>query len=180
MATEPKVLSKLVPAHAINRYLWTRIETNGILSKSNYKVPNSTVTLTPIVPVEEVPELLQVIDSQPGVGSYPFIVYSWSRIDNGQTWWLKTHNIGYSIRSTDDEAMASLLELFEKEFEDQDVAARRVNEYIATLPATSPLRRFRFTHVKIHVLGAQMPAGTDTGMNEALVTIAVSYVESTQ
>lgn len=180
MATEPKVLSKLVPAHAINRYLWSRIEANSILSKNNYKVPNSTIMLTPIVPVEEIPELLQVIDSQPGVASYPFIVYSWSRINNGQAWWLKTHNVAYSIRSTDDDAMATLINLFETEFEDQDIAARRVNEYIATLPANSPLRRFRFTTINIHVLGSQMPAGTDTGANEALVTIAVSYVESTQ
>ena len=172
MATEMKPLNRLVPAHAINRYLWSRIEAHAILDKVNYS------GLTPIVPVEEIPELLQIIDARPGVQSYPFIVYSWSRIDNGQAWWMKTHNIAYSIRSTDDEAMARLINLFEAEFEDQDIAARRVNEYIFGLPPTT-LQRFRFTSIGVRVLGAQMPAGTDTGANEALVTIAASYVENT-
>lgn len=174
MATEMKEVKKLVPAHAINRYLWSRIEANGYLSKTNYS------GMTPIVPVEEIPEFLQIIDAQPGIKSYPFIVYSWSRINNGQAWWLKTHNIAYSIRSTDDDAMGNLIALFETEFEDQDIAARRVNEYISTLSSTSALRRFRFTTISIQVLGAQMPAGTETGANEALVTIAASYVEHTQ
>lgn len=164
---------RVFPVHAVNRYLWTRIEAEGIMTKTNYS------GLTPIVPVEEIPELLEVIDAQPGVQSFPFIVYSWSRINNGQAWWVKTHNIAYSIRSTDDDVMGKLINLFEREFQDYDAAARRVNTFVAT-NGTALQKRYRFTSINVQVLGAQMPAGSEQGASEALVTIAASYVENTQ
>lgn len=165
--------TKVFPVHAINRYLWSRVDALDLLDKDNYS------GLTPIVPVEEIPEFLQIIDAQPGVQSFPFIVYSWSRINNGQSWWSKTHNIAYSIRSTDDDTMGRLINLFEDEFHTYDVAARKVNEYIAANGSASQ-KRYRFTSINIQVLGAPMPAGTETGANEALITIAASYLESTQ
>jgi len=167
------VIDKVFPVHALNKYLWSRIKGEGILTETNYS------GLVPIVPVEEIPELLQIIDAQPGIGSFPFLVYSWSRINNGVNWWMKTHNIAYSIRSTDDEAMGKLINLFEKEFQDYEAAARRVNDFVVA-NGTALQKRYRFTHINVQVLGAQMPAGSEQGSSEALVTIAASYVENTQ
>lgn len=165
------VIDKIHPAHAINKFLWSRIESEGILSKVNY---NGWV---PIVPVEETPEFLEIIDAQPGILSHPYIVYSWSRVNTGQAWFMKTHNIAYSIRSADDDKTGQLINLFEREFQDYDSAAQRVNAFIETSGAASH-KRYRFTHIFVQILGAQLPAGSENGVNEALVTISASYTES--
>lgn len=164
-------IDKIQPAHAINRYLWSRIEAAGILSKTNYS------GLTPIIPVEETPEFMTVINAQPGVTSHPYIVYSWSRGTSGQTWFLKNHNIAYSIRSSDDDKMGQLLNLFEQEFLSYDAAAHKVNAFIAASGSTAQ-KRFNFTHIYIQVLGAPMPTESENGDSEALVTISVNYTES--
>lgn len=164
-------IDNIHPAHAINRYLWSRIEAEGILSKSNYS------GLTPIIPVEETPDFIQVVESQPGIGSFPYIVYSWSRVNSGQMWFMKTHNVAYSIRSADDYKMGQLLNLFEREFQSYDMAAQRINQFIAT-NGTASQKRFNFTTINVQVLGAPMPAESETGVSEALVTISVNYTET--
>lgn len=161
-------IDKIHPAHAINRFLWSRIEAEGILNKANYS------GLVPIVPVEETPEFMQVIDAQDGIGSYPYIIYSWSRINTGQMWFMKSHNIAYSIRSADDDKMGQLLNLFEREFQDYDAAAQRVNSFVGTSGAASH-KRYNFTHINVQVLGAAMPSESETGVSEALVTLSVNY-----
>lgn len=156
------------PAHALNRYLWTRIEAEGILAKTNYS------GLVPIIPVEETPEFITVIEAQPGITSYPYIVYSWSRINTGQMWFHKSHNVAYSIRSADDYKMGQLLNLFEREFQDYDAAARRVNAWIGANGSVAH-KKYNFTHINVQVLGAPMPSESEAGVSEALVTLSVNY-----
>jgi hypothetical protein len=163
-------IDKIHPVHAVNRYLWSRIKGEGLLTEANYS------GLVPILPVEETPEFLTIIDSQPGIQSYPYIVYSWSRVNTGQAWFHKSHNIAYSIRSSDDDKMGQLLNLFEKTFQDYDSAAIRLNEFIAT-NGSATHKRYNFTYINIQVLGAPMPAESENGVSEALVTISVNYTE---
>jgi len=164
-------IDKIHPAHAINRYLWSRIEAEGILDKKNYS------GLIPIIPVEESPEFITIVESQPGITSYPYIVYSWNRASLGQTWFLKSHNIAYSIRSNDDDKTDQLLNLFEKEFQGYDTAAINVNEWI-TLNGSNLHKKYNFLYINIQTLGAPMPSGSENGVSEALITISVNYTEN--
>jgi len=158
--------------HALNRYLWSRIEANGIMQKIRY----NNVDLTPLVPVEETPELLTAIEAQAGVGSLPFIVYNWTKIDNGQLWMLETNEIAYAIRSVDDGVMRQLINLFDDEFKDYDEAAKRVNNYLFALPPTK-LQEFDFKYLKVSSLGGQMPVTEENGQNEAIISITATFTQ---
>lgn len=164
------VMSNVFPVHAVNRYLWTRIEAHGILSKANYN------GLVPIVPVEETPDLLTIIDAQPGVGSHPYIVYAWNKINgNGTEWYLKTHQIAYAVRSADDDKMRQLINLFEQEFQDYDRAALRANQFLDGLPAGNVLKNFQFKHINLSALGSQLPAEAENGVSESLITVSATF-----
>lgn len=163
------------PVHAINRYLWSRIEAEGILSKNDYKGAGMTVGMTPIVPVEETAELLNIIDAQTGIGSRPYVVYTWGRINTGQMWFIKTHQIAYSIRSADDVKMGQLINLFEHEFERYDESARKVNGFMQTAPAA--LKKFSFKHISLGNISGPLPAESENGENEALITITAAFTE---
>lgn len=179
-------INNVHPVHAINRYLWSRIEFEQILKKDEYRASGMTVGMTPIVPVEETAELISVIESQEGITSRPYIVYTFSRVNTGQMWFMKTHQIAYSIRSTDDYKMGQLVNLFEREFERYDESARRVNRYMQGLPpATAPApdalkNRFTFKHISLQQVSGPLPAESENGENEALVTIAATFTEPHQ
>lgn len=170
-------MSSIHPAHAIRHYLWSRIEEEGILDRLNYVSPDVPEGLIPIVPVEEDTELMKIIDAQPGVGSYPYIVYTWNRISGGPAWFLKTHEISFAIRATDDVKMRQLINLFDNAFEDLDAAARRVNEYIATGPEV--FRRYHFKYIMLMSLGSQGPAESENGVKESLVIIRANFSDGT-
>lgn len=172
-------MSNVFPVHAVNKYLWHRLSDEAsayegdrpgesILSRYN--------NIVPIVPVEEVPDLMQAIDSQPGVGSRPYIVYAWNRVNSqGAAWYLKTHQIAYAVRSADDDKMRQTINLFEQEFQDQDRAALRLNAYLGSLPEASPLKRFQFKYLNISSLGGQLPAEVENGVSESLITVSATF-----
>lgn len=164
----------LFPVHALNKYLWDKIVENDILTT----VPYQGVGLVPIVPVEEVPVLMQAIDSLPGVASYPFIVYNWTRVNVGQQWFVKVHEIAYALRSDDNDKTSLIIDLFDKEFEDYDQAAQRVNQYIAGLPQPTRLSAFSFKYINISTLGGPLPADDQNSPKESVVTLRVAFTES--
>lgn len=168
-------INNVHPVHAINRYLWSRIEAEQILKRDDYKTAGMTVGMIPIVPVEETAELITIIESQSGISSRPYVVYTFSRINTGQMWYMKSHQIAYSIRSSDDYKMGQLVNLFEHEFERYDESARRVNTYMQASPAA--LKKFSFKHISLQQVSGPLPAESENGENEALVTITATFTE---
>lgn len=170
--------TRIHPAHALRHYLWNAIETEGILSKADYISPATPVDgLIPVVPVEEEPDLMKAIESQIGVTSRPYIVYTWTKIPTGQTWFLKTHHITFAIRSTDDVKMGQLINLFESLFQDFDEAARRVNDYIALGP--DAFKRFTFKVIETREMGSQGPSMVENGVKEAIVILRATFTDGT-
>lgn len=168
-------IDRVHPVHAINRYLWSRIEAEDILKKDDYKEAGKTVGMIPIVPVKESPELIRIIDSQPGITSRPYIVYAFSRINTGQMWFVKSHQIAYSVRSADDNKMGQLVNLFEREFEKYDESARNVNAFMQSAPVS--LKKYNFKHISLSQISGPMPAESENGEDEALITITAAFTE---
>jgi len=174
-------INNVHPVHAINRYLWERIASEGILDRNNYKGPGMTTGMIPVVPVEETADLITIIESQAGITSHPYIVYTWNRINTGQMWYLKSHQIAYSVRSTDQVKMGQLVNLFEREFERYDESARNVNRYLQTAQTTPPvpalLKKYSFKYINLTQISGPMPAEAENEENEALITITAAFTE---
>lgn len=157
--------------HAFNRYLWAKIKEAGIMTEADYS------GLVPVIPVEETAEFMTVIDAQAGIGSKPYMVYTWSKVPSGQAWFYKTNDFAYAVRSADDVKMRKLLNLFESLNEAYDFSAIKANEWIqANSPAAH--KKYQFKTISINTLGGQMPAEVENGVNESLVTIRAQYVVS--
>lgn len=167
-------ISSIHPAYAINKFLWAQIETEGIMAKTDYATPQLPAGIVPIVPVQETPELLQVIESQQGIRSLPYIVFTWSKINTGQAWFIKTHEIAYAIRSADDLKMRKLINLFDELFKDYDMAAHRVNAYVQANGLASH-KAYHFKTISVSTLGGQMPTESENDVNESLITIRATF-----
>lgn len=168
MAIETRSLHAV---HAINKYVWANISPS-ILGT----IPFQGINITPLVPIEETPDLLAAIEAQAGVGTLPFIVYNWTKVDTGQFWMVETNEIAYSIRSADATKMRQLINAFDDMFKDYDDAAQRVNAHLmATLPPTSALRKYHFFSINLSTLGGQMPVDTEGGYQESLISIRVLF-----
>lgn len=163
-----------LPVHGLNKYLWSRIEAEGIMKKTDYALPDLPGGIVPIVPIEETPDLIRIIDAQAGIGSKPYIVYTWSKENTGPDWFMKTQQVAYAIRSGDDLKLRQLINLFEDLFQDYELAAYRVNQYVY-LNGTNANKEYTFKTISITTLGGQMPAEREAGVNESLITIRITY-----
>jgi hypothetical protein len=174
-------IDNIQPVHAINKYLWSRVgdEAGGeaVLLRDDYKGPGMTTGLIPIVPVKETPDLYTIIEAQDGIKTLPYIVYTWSRINHGGEWFMETHEIAYSIRSADSAKMGKLIKIFNLEFRDYDRAALRVNSYIQS-NGSAAQKQFIFKHISVTSLGAEMPADTENGVDEAIVILSATFTDS--
>lgn len=159
------------PVHALNRFLWYHISLNGIMQK----IPYQGVQLTPLVPIEETPTLITAIEAQSGMGSMPFIVYNWTKIDSGQMWFIEQHEIAYSIRSSDDDTMRQLINLFDDLFKKYDESAQAVNEYLQSSGQPASLLQWHFHSMNVSNLGGQMPVDTEDGMSESLISVRIMF-----
>lgn len=172
-------IDNIQPVHAINNYFWSRIGDAGdkILLRNNYKTPGMAQGLIPIVPVKETADLYEIIQAQPGTESLPYIVYTWSRVNRDSEWYLEEHQIAYSIRTADSAKMGQIIKAFNIEFRDYDRAAMRVNNYIQH-GSSSNLKRFDFKYISVTQLGAEMPADTESGEDEAIVVITATFADN--
>ena len=167
-------ISTIHPVHAINKFLWSRIEAEGILKKTDYATTQLPGGIVPIVPVRETPDLMAIIDAQSGVSSRPYIVYTWAKINTGQNWFMKTHEIAYALRSDDDVKLAQLMNLYEDLFEDYDQAAHRVNAFVIA-SGSAGHKQFDFKHISIASISEQMPGEAEGAPNESIITLRATY-----
>lgn len=167
-------IDQVFPVHAINKYLWSRVGQAGeaILNSADYE------GWIPIVPIKDTPDLYTIIERHDGIQSLPYIVYTWSRANQGGEWYMETHEIAYSIRSGDQKKMGQLIKIFNQEFRDYDRAAQRVNAFVS-VNGTPGQKQYEFKHINITSLGAAMPADTENGVDESLIIISATFTDST-
>jgi hypothetical protein len=166
-------VNAIFPVHAINSYLWKRITDEGILTT----IPYNGIEIRPIVPVQQLPVLAEAIDAMPGVHSYPFLVYNWTQINTGDMWFVKTHEIAYSLRSDDDNKTSLLIDLINKEFEKYDESAKPVNDYIASIDPPARFAKFHFKYISVSTLGGQLPTTEQNGPSEAIIILRAAFTE---
>jgi hypothetical protein len=161
--------NNLYPAVAVNRMLWAAIEAENIMTKADYS------GLIPIIPIEESPDFMTIIDQQGGIGSRPYIVYTWSKVPGNENWFIKSHEIAYAIRSTDDDKTRRLLNLFENLFQDYDAAAQRLNAFNYSPAGREAHTIYDFKWIHLTTLGGPMPSEEENGPNESIIGLRVGY-----
>lgn len=190
--------NKTIPAvFGLNRVLWAAIVQSGIIpNTSNYN------GLIPIIPVQEEPQFISAMDSQPGIGSFPYIVYSWhTNTIDAVSWYKTTDMVTYKVYANDQTALRKLVLLITDLFKRYDESAAVVNTYIARkylittsgttggpdaqLPAAQDgpdipgyeYRRYHYNYISVVSSSGGSPQTSENDPNTALINLRVNYTD---
>lgn len=91
---------------------------------SDYFVPEFAASIVPIIPIQEVPEVANHLDS------LPYIVYSVlttpSEVGNGDEWWLERDELTFAIYAPNVGKLQEIVNCMKQAFRKQDGAARKI------------------------------------------------------
>lgn len=154
-------------AHAVNRYLWSKLKSSGAMVEANYD------GIVPLSPVEKGPELTKEMEI---LGNPPFIVYSWTLDTPRENWWITTEQIAYMIYARNTESIRTIKSLMIEEFRRYDESAQDVQAY---LDSTGGYNGFDFKSIRLITAGSVIPLeNQETELRESLVSIAATYVRT--
>jgi hypothetical protein len=92
--------------------------------------------LTPIIPTQEEPTFLQAMEKQPGIGAFPYIVYTYSTQGITPQYWEVNDQIVYMIAAHDQKKLRELTLTIVGLLKRFDESAAEINAYIQS--ATKP------------------------------------------
>jgi hypothetical protein len=108
----------------VNKYLWSRITSAGVLATSSYTLPDLGITIVPIVPVQEVPELSNHLDSN------PYIVYdvmtTKNSVSSEDAWWHERDEVTYAIYAPSTAKLNEIVNCIKDSFRQMDQSAARI------------------------------------------------------
>lgn len=111
-------------ASEIRKYLWSELQAAGILSASDYTV--GSLSLNPIVPIQQQPELVDKI------GGKPFIVYDEiESVVDSDLWYVHNEQVLFTVYAEDFKTANKIRNLMVDLFRRQDASAHDLNLYTA-------------------------------------------------
>jgi hypothetical protein len=168
-------------AFGVNRYLWSKL-TGAVLDPANYG------GLTPIIPTQEEPTFLQAMEKQPGIGAFPYIVYTYSTQGISPQYWEVNDQIVYMIAAHDQKKLRELMLTIVGLLKRFDDSAAEINAYIqsATKPdpdnagQTLPLfsdeyRAYNYKYTSVQGINASLARTDENAPYRAMVTVRVGY-----
>lgn len=165
-------MTNIIPACiGLNKYLWSVLEGEGILDKENYG------GLIPIIPIGEEPHLLQAIDEQAGVATFPYLVYRW--YTNGydaNSFYKPTDTVTYEIYALDGNLLNTVVTRVVQLFKQFDDSAQAVNAYIRALPDPSPLKDYSYNYIAVAAASGGVPQTIENDPYRATITVRVNYL----
>lgn len=162
-----------IPAvFGLNRFLWNYLKGSGILSESDYK------GLVPIIPNGEAPQFLQMLDTQPGIQTHPYIVYTW--YTNGfdaNSWYKPTDTIIYTVFALDQSKVNELVINIVNLFKRFDVSAAEVNTFIQN-PANALSQQYKdynYGFISVSAANGGVAPNIENDPITATITLRVNY-----
>jgi uncharacterized protein RhaS with RHS repeats len=166
-------MSDHIPAvYGLNRYLWAKIQEEAILDPASYG------GLIPIIPTQEVPQLAQAMDSQDGIRSFPFIVYTWNTNGYDQEWYTASDQIIYVINSNDGKKLRQLVLLISKQFKRFDESARAVNEFVQGSTLSDEYKAYDYKYISVQAGTGGQPGFNENDPISAMVTVRAMYTHT--
>jgi hypothetical protein len=141
---------KLVGAHQINKWLWSKLKTfeykPGVKAFGQYQGSGNSAGY-PAIPI--IPGTQSVAFYNMTQGKAPFMVYNYIMSGYSSEWWLCREQCAYVIYDTDDERLISILHYMTDLLKRMDWTARNINtsgttdarfdiKYVQLTSATGP------------------------------------------
>jgi hypothetical protein len=155
-------------AYDIIKYIWSKIVADGVLILTDYNIAagnNAILTVVPIIPVQEVPEIVNHI------GDKPYLVYDYSMLGESIThtpvWMVSRDELVFSIYSPDQAKIVEIINWFSNEFRRRDESANTVNVWGGLS------NNFYFYHTNI--ISAMASAYTDEESGRMVGEVVLGY-----
>ena len=147
----------------INSFLWEELQNNDVLKEIDYRPDNSTITLIPIVPSQELPEFNNLLPNK------TYIVYDYQIEGYSDDWFICEESMIYSIVSTDYSKISEITELMIDLFRRVDVSGKDVQMF-------NPKNQIlKFYSVSLNSASSPTPFESEGGNMIGQVEISYKY-----
>lgn len=162
----------LAGAHVLNKFVWSRLESAGLLDKSNYS------GLIPIIPTQQIPVFNEMGTQK------PFIVYNYIVVGYSVALWSHTEQMTYTVYSDDETQLRRIQNFLVDLLRRFDITAQEVNDFVGAPNDPGDLvnpshdtddRQFDFKFVTVIAGQGPEPFTTEKGRQSVGVTVRYNY-----
>lgn len=107
----------------INSFLWQELKSNSILNENDYRPDGFTKSIVPIIPVQQLPELNNLL------GDATYIIYDYEIMNYGEMWWICEERMLYTIVSTSISEISKISEFMVDLFRRKDLSGKELQSY---------------------------------------------------
>jgi hypothetical protein len=152
----------LTGVHGLNKFLWSKLQSELEWSFSNYG------GLNPIVPASQQPELNDY--------SGPYVVYNYSHQSPGDDFFIQEEQVAYAVYSSNELDIRRFINLVVEYFKREDESAQMLNDWLHTGNNGSvENKRFDYKYTRIiSSFGAQPPI-SEGGRQDGSVILRIAY-----
>ena len=159
---------KLSAVHGLRSYMWRLLQDELGWKLDDYADENGTKYVPIITPQQE--KIFNAMDK-------PYIVYSFSRGDTGNAWFIENESGAFSVFSSDPDDIQKVINLFQTKFNRRDDSAYDLNTYVQTRLGEN-YRVFDYKSIKVTTVQGPQPATEEGGRRDGLITIYMTYTQS--
>jgi len=158
----------LTGTHVLNKYIWSELEREFGLKKSDYK------GLVPIVPTQQIP----VLNDLPS--GNPFIIYTYYNAGYDVDFWADIEQFQYRIYSDQEQQLRRISNFLADLLKRWDWTADQVNSFVSTLADNADEKKFDIKYVNILSAVSPEPTETEDGRQSAVITGRICYTHDSE
>lgn len=159
----------------LRKYIWYKLQTEGIFDPDNYYSDNIAETLVPIVPVQQLADMNQFLSGK------THIVYDKIGVSYDTLWLICNEQILFTVYSTDVSEINQIRNFMIDEFRRMDDSARDINNFTTSLfeeVGANP-DKFKFHSIYVSDMSPTEPSEELQGFYSADIILEVQYSRST-
>lgn len=159
-------------AHVVNKFVWSRLESDLGMSKADYN------GLVPIIPTQEVPVFNEMKTGR------PFIVYAYNIAGYNTDIWQHQEQLAYTIYSDNETDLRRISNFLRDLMRRYDITAAEINDFIGSpqIPGTlvNPSadgddRAFEFKYITVISGLSNGPASSENGRQSSTLAFRYEY-----
>ena len=149
--------------HGINAYIWHLLQTELGWTATPYG------GLVPITNPQQAPEFNAL--------AAPYIVYSYSKMTSGETFFFERETIAYSIFSSSESDVRKVVNMLSTILNKFDDSAKECNNYLS-LNGTTNQKFFDYKVINVTSANGAQPALQEGGRYDGLIVVKCTYTHS--
>jgi len=156
-----------VAAFDVKAYLWSQLQSAGLLDANDYFPDGFSKPLVPIFPSQEIPEMNNLLPGK------TYITYDIEQKPIGESWWIAEETMMLQIVSRSNSEILAIINFLTDTFRRFDKSAFDVNSFIHTY--NSP---FKFFNFRLETANPVQPFKDEGGFMSGDFSFVYTYTRS--